>query len=71
MGIDDPTVGLYSPTALKRLPTLVNNIRDDLKQIISGKAQLNDLDETVSKFRSQGGDAMRKEFQDAIRKHQG
>ena len=29
MGIDDPTVGLYSPTALKRLPTLVKNIRDD------------------------------------------
>jgi putative aldouronate transport system substrate-binding protein len=44
---------------------------DRLNDIITGRAPFSAYDQLVSDWRSQGGDAARKEFQDAVQKAKG
>ena len=69
IGIDDPTIGYFSPTALKQAPALNQNVQDALVGLIAGRTQMSAYDDMVRAWRSQGGDQIRKELQTAIRQH--
>jgi putative aldouronate transport system substrate-binding protein len=62
----DPTIGLYSQTALN----LGNIAQDELmagaSQIVQGRRPLSDLDGLVAEWRTKAGDKMRTEFQQAL-----
>ena len=69
IGIDDPTVGFFSSTALRRAPTLNQNLDDAVVALISGRTPMSGFDDMVRSWRTQGGDQIRTELQTAIRQH--
>jgi len=69
IGIDDPTVGFFSSTALRRAPTLNQNVDDAVVALISGRTPMSGFDDMVRSWRTQGGDQIRTELQTAIRQH--
>jgi putative aldouronate transport system substrate-binding protein len=66
MGIQDPTVGLYSKTDSEKSAVLNQKMGDGLNAIIFGKDQMSSFDQLVKDWRSGGGDQMRAEFQQAL-----
>ena len=66
LGIQNPTVGLYSPTNARLASTLTQKMGDGLNDIIFGRSSVSTLDQLVSDWRSQGGDQIRSEFQQAM-----
>ncbi|OIV38040.1 hypothetical protein BIV57_07845 [Mangrovactinospora gilvigrisea] len=64
-GIMDPTTGLYSPTDGKKGLTIGQTVTDALTDIVAGRRPMGDYDKIVSTWRSQGGDQIRKEYQQA------
>jgi putative aldouronate transport system substrate-binding protein len=71
MGIPDPTIGLYSATIASKGAVLTQMVFDRLNDIITGRQPFSAYDQLVSDWRSQGGDQIRKEFQDAVQKAKG
>ncbi len=67
VGIDDPTLGLYSPTAAARGNELNQLRRDRLLAIISGREPLSALDTMIRDWRSRGGDTIRKEYETELK----
>jgi putative aldouronate transport system substrate-binding protein len=65
-GLADPTVGLYSATNSSKGAQLSQVFTDGLSEIIRGTRTLSDLDALVSDWRSNGGDTIRNEFQQAL-----
>lgn len=65
LGVDDPTVGLYSDTASSVGGTLTNMANDAVSAIISGRKPMSTYNQFLSQWRSQGGDQMRKEYEHA------
>jgi putative aldouronate transport system substrate-binding protein len=65
-GVQDPTVGLYSATNSSLGIKLTQPFTDGLTEIIRGTRPLSDLDSLVSDWRSNGGDKIRDEFQQAL-----
>lgn len=70
-GIANPTVGLFSNTAATKNATIDKNFTDGINQIIQGRKPISELDSLLSAWRSGGGDAMRKEYQDQLQKNGG
>jgi putative aldouronate transport system substrate-binding protein len=66
--IADPTMGLYSPTWARKSGTLTQIQTDTFNSIAVGRQPMSYLDEAIKKWKSQGGDDARKEFQDALQK---
>jgi putative aldouronate transport system substrate-binding protein len=66
IGVDDPTVGLFSETALGDGITAGHNIIAVEGDVIQGRKSLSDWDQAVNAWRKNGGDQMRKEYQDAF-----
>jgi putative aldouronate transport system substrate-binding protein len=66
MGIQSPVVGLYSKTNAQRAATLNQAMGDGLLAIIFGRNEVSSLDQLVKDWRSQGGDQIRTEFQQAL-----
>lgn len=66
-GIDNPTYGLYSPTAIAKGSDLQTLTSDRMIAIISGREPLSTFDTFVTDWRSRGGDAMRKEFEQELK----
>jgi putative aldouronate transport system substrate-binding protein len=66
IGITDPTVGFISPTAVRNGVVVTQTMQDGIRDIIAGRRPIGDYDQLVSDWRTNGGDLMRKEFQDAI-----
>ena len=66
-GINNPTYGLYSPTAIAKGNELQTLTTDRITAIISGRDPLSSFDSFVSDWRSRGGDQMRTEFQQALK----
>ena len=64
-GIPDPTVGLYSPTSSNKTGVLNQTFFDAVEQIVAGRRPLSDYDGLVNDWRSNGGDQMRAEFEQA------
>ena len=62
----DPTQGLYSPTDATQGAVLRQLISDRIQAILAGRAPMSDYDQLVADWRSQGGDQIRNEYQQAL-----
>lgn len=71
IGIDDPTVGFVSASSLRRGPALNQLIVDNVKALISGRTSMSQYGQFVQTWKSQGGDQVRRELQDAMHQHKG
>jgi len=65
-GISDPTWGFYSPTFNSKGVTLTREVQTFLDDMTAGRRPLSDYDEMVKTWQANGGDQMRREYQDAI-----
>jgi putative aldouronate transport system substrate-binding protein len=65
-GVTDPTLGYYSTTSSAKGPVLNQAVGDALQEIIGGRRPLNDFDQVKKDWASNGGEQIRKEFQEAI-----
>ena len=61
--ITDPTIGLFSNTYANKGAILTQGIVDGVNEIIFGRAPVSTFDELVRKWRADGGDMMRSEFE--------
>jgi putative aldouronate transport system substrate-binding protein len=66
MGIQNPVVGLYSQTNAQKAATLNQAMGDGLLAIIFGRSDVSSLDQLVKDWRTQGGDQIRAEFEQAL-----
>jgi putative aldouronate transport system substrate-binding protein len=66
LGIQNPTIGLYSKTDEAQGGALLLKMFDGINQIIFGQASLSTFDGLVSDWRRNGGDQMRGEYEQAI-----
>jgi putative aldouronate transport system substrate-binding protein len=71
MGIQNPVVGLYSNTNASRAASLNQKMADGFNDIIFARAELSTYDRLVSDWRSQGGDQIRSEFEQALQASRG
>jgi putative aldouronate transport system substrate-binding protein len=62
----DPTQGLFSNTDATRGAVLRLMITDRLQAILMGRAPMSDYDQLIADWRSQGGDQIRAEYQQAL-----
>ncbi|MER6514350.1 extracellular solute-binding protein [Nonomuraea sp. NPDC001636] len=67
VGVEDPTVGLYSPANENKYESLYTMRTDRVTSIVAGRAPLSDLDKLVKDWRAQGGDQARAEFEEALK----
>lgn len=65
LGVADPSVGLYSGTAAQQGATLAQLAVDRISPIIAGRAPMSSYGSFLSEWRSQGGEQMRREYQQA------
>jgi putative aldouronate transport system substrate-binding protein len=63
--IPDPSLGLISTTFQSKGGVLLKTFTDALVDLVAGRRPLSDFDSLVSDWRSNGGDQMRTEFQQA------
>lgn len=61
----DPTLGLYSATDATKGATIAQTVTDALTDVVSGRRPMSDYDKIVRDWRSQGGDEIRTEYQQA------
>jgi len=54
-----------SQTNIAKGNSLLDMIKDNFKQFITGRRPLSELEDFRKTWRAQGGDAVRREFQDA------
>jgi putative aldouronate transport system substrate-binding protein len=71
LGIDDPTQGLFSPSAIDNNATLGQLVADTLSNIITGRDDISALDTLVSDWKSRGGDDIRAEYEAEYANNQG
>ncbi len=63
--IPDPSLGLISPTYQAKGGLLLKNFTDSLVDFVVGRRDLSEFPQLVSDWRSNGGDQMRAEYQQA------
>ncbi|HWV34155.1 MAG TPA: hypothetical protein VNZ55_00880 [Thermomicrobiales bacterium] len=66
LGIDDPTQVLFSQTNVDNGPQLNQLGTDSISAIVTGRAGVDTLDDVINQWKSQGGDQIRNEFQEAL-----
>ncbi|HLZ64496.1 MAG TPA: extracellular solute-binding protein [Ktedonosporobacter sp.] len=66
LGIDDPTVGKYSPTNAKQSAVLSKIVNDRVLRVVRGLDPLSGLDDLVNIWKSQGGTQIAQELAKAI-----
>jgi putative aldouronate transport system substrate-binding protein len=71
LAITDPTVGLYSPTHATKGASLTQAMTDGVNEVLFGRAPVSSLDNVVKTWRTNGGDQIRSEFEDAFVKSKG
>jgi putative aldouronate transport system substrate-binding protein len=64
--VPNPTAGLYSPTDSSKGITLKNAFIDKLNDILFGRQPVSTLDGIVNEWRTNGGDAIRAEYEKAF-----
>ena len=62
----DPVQGLYSNTDSTKGAVLRQMITDRTQAILMGHAPMSDYDQLIADWRSQGGDQIRAEYQQAL-----
>ncbi|MBA3277029.1 MAG: hypothetical protein H0T72_14700, partial [Chloroflexia bacterium] len=66
VGIDDPTLVLFSQTNIDQGPVLAQLGMDSVTPIVTGRESIDALGSAIDSWRSQGGDQMRQEFEEAL-----
>jgi putative aldouronate transport system substrate-binding protein len=66
LGIQNPVVGLYSKTNAQRAASMNQVMSDGFLNIIFGRSDLSTLEQLVRDWRSQGGDQIRAEYEQAL-----
>jgi putative aldouronate transport system substrate-binding protein len=66
-GVENPTYGLFSPTFIAKGSELQTLTTDRIGGIIAGREPLSSFDAFVNDWRTRGGDAMRKEFEQELK----
>jgi len=64
--VPNPIVGLYSPTDGSKGITLKNAFTDRLMEILFGKQPVSAFDDLVKEWRTNGGDTIRAEYEQAF-----
>jgi putative aldouronate transport system substrate-binding protein len=67
-GLKNPVVGLYSQTDAEKSATLNQKFNDGVAQIVFGRDSLSSFDQLVSDWRTNGGEQIRAEYQDALQR---
>jgi putative aldouronate transport system substrate-binding protein len=62
----DPTSTLYSPTFASKGTVLSQMVNNQVGEVVLGRAPVNSIDQLISDWKSQGGDQIRGEFEQAI-----
>lgn len=65
-GVKDATIGLASDTYSRKNSTLQTPLSDMISQVVQGRKSLGDWDSIVKRWRSEGGDAMAKEYAESF-----
>lgn len=71
IGISNPTIGLYSPTNASNGSTLNTNLNDGISSIIAGRESMSYWKTVLEQWRSQGGNQIKQEYQQAYAKSKG
>jgi putative aldouronate transport system substrate-binding protein len=66
LGIEDPTAGLYSPTAVEQAAILEQLQTDRVVAIVTGREPLDTLEAFIRDWRDRGGDRIRQEYERAL-----
>jgi putative aldouronate transport system substrate-binding protein len=66
IGVASPVVGLFSKTASEKAALLNQPLTDGLYNIMFGRDSVSTLDGLIRQWRSNGGDAMRSELEQAL-----
>jgi len=66
VGVNDPTLGLYSDTNASKGPVIQQTFLQSVSEIIAGRRPLTDYDGLVNAWKSSGGDTIRTEFEQAL-----
>lgn len=70
VGIDDPTLVLFSQTNVDQGPTLSQLGTDSITAIVTGREPIDALDAAIEAWRSQGGDQIRQEYEEALQQQE-
>ena len=62
----DPTSTLYSPTFASKGTVLAQMLANGVGEVVLGRSPVGSLDQLIADWKSQGGDQMRTEFEQAI-----
>jgi putative aldouronate transport system substrate-binding protein len=66
IGVEDPVISYYSPTAFGKGVSATQTVTDGINQIIVGHDSMASYDQLIKDWRANAGDQMRKEYLDAI-----
>jgi putative aldouronate transport system substrate-binding protein len=66
ISIQDPTIGISTPTFDKLGASLTQTLQDAVFDLVTGRRAMSEYDQVISEWRSQGGDQIRTEFQEVI-----
>lgn len=66
--VADPTVNLISQSSVSKGPALQQNLNDAFVGIVTGRKPVSALKELRSRWAGQGGDAIRREFEQSLAK---
>jgi putative aldouronate transport system substrate-binding protein len=66
LGINDATLGLYSPTDGTNGATLTRGFTDGMTDVIAGRRPMSDFDQVVRDWVANGGDKIRHEYEQAL-----
>ncbi|HEY2594835.1 MAG TPA: hypothetical protein VGK33_13130, partial [Chloroflexota bacterium] len=66
VAVSDPSIGLYSATNAAKAGVLNQAITDGLTEIVKGTQPVTALDQLVSDWRTNGGDQIRAEYEQAF-----
>lgn len=69
-GIQDATIGLYSPLAIEKSREVDTIMNDLISEIIRGQKTMTEWDAGVEEWRSAGGDQIRQEYEAAFSQQQ-
>jgi putative aldouronate transport system substrate-binding protein len=66
VGVNDPSIGLYSNTDANKSNVLNQAMLDGITEIVKGTQPLSSLDQLVQDWRTNGGDQIRAELEQAL-----
>src|SRR5262249_32755162 len=66
VGVEDPTIGFYSDSDSRQGVIANQRFGDGTTDIVAGRRPMSDLPGLIAEWRSNGGDLVRKEYEDAM-----